>query len=125
VTVHTDTIVIVRRPPGPPAEDPDGDGRDPFGDPLPDVPDQRIPIAGCVITQRRVGITETERDRDITSTERIVHVPAGTDVRASDEAELPGESGRWRVVGDPGHRRPQVFTGHRFRTRVVLRRVEG
>lgn len=134
--MNTVRIHVVRRQPGPIVTDPDADGLDDFGDPIradasspvtptgPQLSPLRIPIDGCVISGS--GTSETERDRDTTVTDRVVHVPPGADVRATDEVDLtPWLPGRWHVVGAPARRLPHAFTGAQFLTRVVVRRTEG
>lgn len=133
MTVHTSVVVIVRRLPGPAGVDPDADGLDPFGDPILAPAGSSSPPAGEPLEQRiavpdslltTVTTSETERERDTVTTDRVWRPPAGTDVRAADEVEIPGEAGRWRVIGQPVQRR-HAFTGHRPRLRVLLRRTEG
>lgn len=133
--MHTVTITRVRLAPGVPPADPLASGRDRHGDPLPDPSpasprEVHVPIHD-VIVAASVSTSETQAGRDVITTERVLYLPAGTDLRAEDVVELPGAADargrplRWAVQGTPAHPLPQVFTGRRFRTRVTVRRVEG
>lgn len=88
-----------------------------------DVPgaDTRNEVDGCAVAPRFGGdITEQGRQGVIVGA--TVYFPAGTDVRATDQLEVRGET--HAIVGDPG-RWVNPFTASERGVEVATKRVEG
>jgi hypothetical protein len=70
--------------------------------------------------------TEPLADRAMVVTTRTLYgtLPVGVAVLASDEFELPGEPGRWKVVGD-AFDWTHPFSGWAPGVEIALERVDG
>lgn len=112
--VLTYTVTVKRRR---------GGGRDRFGDPLPATVTE---IGGCVKWPR--SSTETADFSQQVATGYMLHVPAGTDLVATDEILFPGEPENgpwWTVDGDPLPWGPSPFTGSQPGILAALTRATG
>lgn len=98
-------------------------GTDRFGDPLPAT---IVDLPGCASWP--TSSTETADYSDQVSTGRQLHVPAGTDLLATDEVLLPGEDAAgswWQIDGDVIEWGPSPFTGDVPGAIVTLTRTRG
>lgn len=92
--------------------------RDPFGD-LVDTGAHTV--GGCGLL--RHATTEDRDQRDQVTETATLALPAGSDIRATDDVSLPDGS-RWHVDGRP-HVPHSPITGWEPATAVELRRVTG
>jgi hypothetical protein len=90
-----------------------------------DVIDTEQIILDAMIAAPR-ATAEPLTDRAMVVTTRTLYgtLPVGVVVLASDKFELPGESGRWRVVGD-AFDWTHPFSGWAPGVEIALERVDG
>jgi hypothetical protein len=80
-------------------------------------------IDGCVKWPR--ASTEQVDFSQTVATGYMLSVPAGSDLVASDEVQLPGDSFWWGVEGDPLPWGPSPFTGREPGIIVALTKGSG
>lgn len=103
-------------------------GRGPWGDAQSPSTHE---VAGCVKWPRVTNeAASSVRDQSTdfsqsVATGYMLHVPAGSDLLASDEIQLPGDTSWWQVNGDPLPWGPSPFTGKLPGIIVALTRGTG
>lgn len=120
---HGVPVFIVRQSPG---------GTDPYGDPIPSTT-ARVEQPGCAVAPR-YSTEPTERGRQGVVVGWSVYLPAGADVRFTDQMELPGVTkvnaegvtvpDPCEIEGDPGAW-SSPFTGEDFGFEVTVKRAVG
>lgn len=80
-------------------------------------------ISGCVKWPRTSS--ETSDFSQSVATGYMLSIPAGSELSSSDEVQLPGDSGWWRVDGEPLPWGPSPFTGREPGIIVALTRGTG
>jgi len=114
---HGKTATIVRQVPG---------GTDEYGDPIPGTT-IRVDVPGCGWAPRSAGAGPSSEDIHDRGRQGVIvgltlYMPAGTDLRHTDQVELEGLL--YDVEGDPGEWR-NPLSGREAGLEVALRRAEG
>lgn len=95
-------------------------GTDQFGDPTPTATHT---IDDCSKWPRS-SVETRDRSQQV-ATGYMLSVPAGADLLATDEVQLPGDSTWWSIDGDPLPWGPSPFTGRQPGIIVALTKSTG